>query len=206
LSLLLYFSTHCFTQKHCFFENPSYEKFRLEVLGKTKIIAIISLPKFAFAPYTKEKTYALYFEKKSETDTKIQKDDIWMYIIDNDGFANSDKRFPTKLKDKENKYLHDEISFWVNKDGEENLGVLEKRWLKYDDEKTNGSEWINEKGITQKYRKGGFVEMKNINSKNYHNLLPEFHFRPYEPKFISEKDFIKEIESIEKLFLKNIML
>ena len=187
-----------------FFENPSYEKFRIEVLEKVKINAIISLPKFAFAPYTKEKTYALYFEKKSETDTNIQKEDIWMYIIDNDGFANSDKRFPTKLKDKENKYLHDEISFWVNKEGEENIGILEKRWMKFDDSETKGTEWIDEKGITQQYRKGGFVEMRSINSKNYHNLLPEFHFRPYEPKYISEKDFIKEIEIIESLFLKNI--
>lgn len=183
-----------------FFENPSYEKFRIEILEKVKISAIISLPKFAFAPYTKEKTYALYFEKKSETDTKIQKEGIWMYIIDNDGFANSDKRFPTKMKNSKNEYLHDEISFWVDKNGDENLGLLEDRWLKYDDSKTNGTEWIDEKGIVQKYRKGGFVKIKDINSKNYYNLLPEFHFRPYEPKYISEADFINEIENIEKLF------
>jgi len=189
-----------------FFENPSYEKFRIEILEKVKINAIISLPKFAFAPYTKEKTYALYFEKKSETDTKIQKEDIWMYIIDNDGFANSDKRFPTKMKNSKNEYLHDEISFWVDKNGEENLGFLEDRWLKFDDSKTNGTEWIDEKGIVQKYRKGGFIKIKDINPKNYYNLLPEFHFRPYEPKYISETDFINEIKNIEKLFKTSLEL
>lgn len=181
-----------------FFENPSYEKFRIEVLEKMKISAIISLPKFAFAPYTKEKTYALYFEKKSETDTSIQKEDIWMYIIDNDGFANSDKRFPTKLKDNENKYLHDEISFWVDKNGEENLGLLEDRWLKYDDAVNDGTEWINEKGINQKLRKGGHIKIKEINSKNSHNLLPEFHLRPYEPKFIKINEVNKELDLIKK--------
>ena len=36
------------------------KKLREEILKECIITAIISLPKFAFAPYTKEKTYALY--------------------------------------------------------------------------------------------------------------------------------------------------
>lgn len=120
-----------------------------------------------------------------------------MYIIDNDGYANSDKRFPTQLKDDDNKYIHDEISFWVDKDGNENLGILEERWIKYDDSKTDGTEWLNEKGISVKQRKGGFIKMKDINAKNFHNLLPEFYLRPYEPKFISIKEFNKELLSIK---------
>ena len=60
---------------------------------------IISLPKFAFAPYTKEKTYAVYLQKKNKAATRIQKKPVWIYIIDNDGLANSDTRFPTKLKE-----------------------------------------------------------------------------------------------------------
>ena len=187
----------CIVVPDGFFENPSYEKFRIEVLEKVNIKAIVSLPKFAFAPYTKEKTYALYFEKKSKDDTSFQKDDIWMYIIDNDVYANSDKRFPTQLKDDDNKYIHDEISFWVDKDGNENLGILEERWIKYDDSKTDGTEWLNEKGISVKQRKGGFIKMKDINAKNFHNLLPEFYLRPYEPKFISIKEFNKELLSIK---------
>jgi len=44
-------------------ENPSYAPFRKEILEKCEIEAIISLPKFAFAPYTKEKP-TLFFLKK----------------------------------------------------------------------------------------------------------------------------------------------
>ena len=41
-------------------ENPSLKKLREEILLVCHIDAIISLPKFAFAPYTKEKTYAIF--------------------------------------------------------------------------------------------------------------------------------------------------
>ena len=51
-------------------ENPSYKKFRNEILEKCDVYAIVSLPKFAFAPYTKEKTYALFLKKRSEKITK----------------------------------------------------------------------------------------------------------------------------------------
>lgn len=45
-------------------ENPSFKKLREEILLVCNIDAIISLPKFAFAPYTKEKTYAIFLQKK----------------------------------------------------------------------------------------------------------------------------------------------
>ena len=86
-------------------ENPSYKKLRVEILEKCDVYAIISLPKFAFAPYTKEKTYALFLKKRSSEVTKIQDKPIWMYIIDNDGLANSDKRFPTKLRNNRNGWM-----------------------------------------------------------------------------------------------------
>ena len=182
-----------------FFENPSYEKFRIEILQKTNIEAIVSLPKFAFAPYTKEKTYALFIEKKGDLENKIQKDPIWMYIIDNDGFANSDKRFPTKLKSKNNQYLHDELSFWVDSNGVEQESIFEERWKKYDDSKTNGTNWIDEKGKeVLNLRKGGFIQLDKMNKENNYNLLPEYHLRPYEPKYISVSDFEKEIIQIQK--------
>ena len=84
-------------------ENPSYKKLRKEILEKCEVYAIVSLPKFAFAPYTKEKTYALFLKRRASTVTKIQETPVWMYIIDNDGLANSDKRFPTKLRESLNK-------------------------------------------------------------------------------------------------------
>lgn len=188
----------CIITPDGFFENPTYEKFRVEVLEKCFISAIVSLPKFAFAPYTKEKTYAMFVEKKVLKNTKIQKEDIWMYIIDNDGYANSDKRFPTKLKNEEYQWLHDEISSWIDKDGLEQIGILEERWLRFDDSNSNGTEWVSDKGLILNYRKGGFIKIKDINKKNYHNLLPEFHLRKREPSFITVTDLDKEISLIKK--------
>ncbi|BFL40675.1 N-6 DNA methylase [Agathobaculum massiliense] len=177
-------------------ENPSYKKLRREILEKCEVYAIVSLPKFAFAPYTKEKTYALFIKKRSNTITKIQDKPVWMYIIDNDGLANSDKRFPTKLRNNRNGWMHDEISGWVSTDGIEMPGVLEKRWLTFDDSETK-SNWIDEKGIVQTARKGGNIDIERITSDNYETLLPEYYLRPYSPHYINEEEFANELKKID---------
>lgn len=77
-------------------ETPSNEGFRKKLLEHCNIHAVISLTRFAFAPYTKEKTYVLFMQRKQEDDIGvIQKTPIWHFILEYDGFANSDKRFPT---------------------------------------------------------------------------------------------------------------
>jgi type I restriction-modification system DNA methylase subunit len=180
-------------------ENPTLKKLRKDLLEKCTIEAIISLPKFAFAPYTKEKMYAVFFTKRNEKLTQIQKNPIWMYIIDNDGLANSDKRFPTKLRNNRNGWMHDEISGWVSTDGEEMVGLLEERWLNFDDSKTDGTEWINEKGEKVKMRKAGFIDIGTIcNAKTYFSLLPEFYLRHLEPHYITLSTLSKEIDEIKK--------
>jgi len=180
-------------------ENPLFTKLRKDLLEKCDIEAIISLPKFAFAPYTKEKMYALFFIKRNKAVTKIQKEPIWMYIIDNDGLANSDKRFPTKLRNNRNGWLHDEISGWVSTDGEEMSGLLEERWLKFDDSSTEGTEWVNEKGLAIKLRKGGFIVITKIaEQKSQYCLLPEYYLRPFKPNFITTEELSHEIDSIEQ--------
>lgn len=179
-------------------ENPSYKKFRKEILEKCDVYAIVSLPKFAFAPYTKEKTYALFIKKRSSGITKCQSKPIWMYIIDNDGLANSDKRFPTKLRNNRNGWKHDEISGWVSTDGEEKPGILEARWLIYDDEKSHGTTWIDEKGIKQNARKGGNIEISSVLNDHYLTLLPEYYLRPYSPHYIDEEEFVSELSALDE--------
>lgn len=179
-------------------ENPTYQSFRNEIFEKCDVLAIISIPVFAFAPYTKEKTYAIFLRKRSDKITRAQKTPIWMYIIDNDGLANSDKRFPTKLRNNRNGWKHDEISGWVSTDGEEQPGLLEERWLKYDDIETNGLTWTDEKGVVKQLRKGGFVSAETIMNDKYLTMLPEYYIRPFEPNFITEKEMIKEVKDIEK--------
>ncbi|MEZ9370951.1 class I SAM-dependent DNA methyltransferase [Shewanella sp. 10N.286.51.B2] len=177
-------------------ENPSFSKFRKEILEKCNLDAVLSLPKFAFAPYTKEKTYALFLTKRSNKITKPQKSDVWMYIIDNDGLANSDKRFHTKLRNTDLSWIHDEISGWINKSGEEELGALESRWMKFDDINSGGTSWVDEKGVEKTLVKGGFISVKKIISDKHIKLLPEYYLRPYSPKYVTIKDIDLEYDEI----------
>jgi type I restriction enzyme M protein len=189
----------CVIQPDGVLENPSYTAFRKELLHQFDLKAIVSLPKFAFAPYTKEKTYAVFLTRRADVATKIQDHPIWMYIIDNDGLANSDKRFPTKLRNNRNGWLHDEISGWVSTDGEEMPGVLEERWMKFGDLDSNGTEWIDEKGIKKRLHKGGFLSIQKVLEDKYVTLLPEYYLRPYEPKYIAVSDLEQEIENIKTM-------
>ena len=175
-------------------ENPSFGNFRKWIMGRCDINAIVSLPKFAFAPYTKEKTYALFITKRSEKETKNQKEPIWMYIIDNDGLANSDKRFPTKLRNNRNGWMHDEISGWVSTEGEEMPGLLEERWMKNQEEKW--TKWINEKGEEVELNKSTSLKISKLSKENNFNLLPEYWLRPYEPSFITKEELEKELKSL----------
>lgn len=182
LSLLKIGGRACIIMPDGVLENPSYELFRKELLGKCDITAIISLPIFAFAPYTKEKTYGVFLRMRSEIETKYQSDPIWMYIIDNDGLANSDKRFPTKLRNNMNGWMHDEISGWVSTDGEEMPGILEERWLRYDDSRKGGTAWVDDKWISRKERKAGFIKLAKIKADTYTRILPEHYLRPSESR------------------------
>jgi len=179
-------------------ENPTLSPLRIWLLKKCDIDAIISLPKFAFAPYTKEKTYALFLTKRSEKETKMQTDSIWFYIIDNDGLANSDKRFPTKLRNNRNGWMHDEISGWVSTDGEEMEGILEERWLRFNDINTKGTKRIDEHGKEYNNRKAGFISIKEIVEDKFNTFLPEYYLRPYKSKYLTQKDLEISIKSIEK--------
>lgn len=93
--------------------------------------------------------------------------------------------------------MHDEISGWVSTEGEEKPGLLETRWLSFDDSLTGGTGWIDEKGITQNMRKGGKINILTITNDEYYTLLPEYYLRPFSPHYITEKDFKNEIRKIE---------
>ena len=52
-------------------ETPSRENYRKKLLQNCTIKAIISLTRHAFAPYTKEKTYVLFMQRKQKEDIGI---------------------------------------------------------------------------------------------------------------------------------------
>jgi type I restriction-modification system DNA methylase subunit len=182
-------------------EAPSRENFRIKLLEYCDLYATFSLTKFAFAPYTKEKTYILFLQKK-QNDRQGQKQDypIWHFIVDYDGYANSDKRYKTKY--------HDDLGELEDKFGEavnvaklytSNRMIFDREHSKYERD-VNQRE--KEEGLTG--LKYGYVTINSVNKENYHNLLSEFHLRPYELKKISEIEFEKRSNEIFAE-LKNIL-
>lgn len=188
-------------------EAPSRENFRKKILETCNIYTIISLPKFEFAPYTKEKTYILFLQKKqkdeiAETQIEIkssgdrektlQKFPIWHFILDYDGYANSDKRYKTKY--------HDDIPELEEKF--ERAVELSKYYIsdrnRFETERVNFEREINEKEEQDGLwgMKCGFVEMNQVSDENFYNLLSEFYLRPVIRKKIDEKEFDANIATI----------
>lgn len=149
-------------------EAPTLALFREFLLKKCKITTIISLPKFAFAPYTKWKTYVIFIEKRNTSLTNIEQvieknEKIWCYIVDNDGFANSDKRFATSLKDSNGRWLHDELQPYIDSDGVKQSSKIEQAFeAKLEDDKQS---YLNEWGKEIKGKKCGFITIHDIIEK-----------------------------------------
>lgn len=174
-------------------EAPTRGDFREKLLKNCDVFAVISLTRFAFAPYTKEKTYILFMQRKQEDKVgEIQKFPIWHYILDYDGFANSDKRYRTKY--------HDDIPELEEKfDGAISLAryyLTDKRKFNQDRDKFErkiNSRELEEGLFGMKY---GYVEMEKVNDDNFCNLLSEFHLRPVIKDEISVEDFHKSVSEI----------
>ena len=109
-------------------ENPRSKRIRFQLIKEAQITDIISLPKHAFAPYTQQRTGIIIFNKRKsplpvpEMDwnllKKYTKDErVSLFIIDNDGYANSDKRYPTSRKNKNGMWLHNDLADWIDKKG-----------------------------------------------------------------------------------------
>lgn len=149
-------------------EAPTLAAFRVYLLKQCKLTTVISLPKYAFAPYTKWKTYVIFVEKRQKPLESIEdiihkNEKIWGYIVDNDGFANSDKRFATSLRDKRGAWRHDELQDYIDIDGVRQSSKIEEAYeAEQDDEKkVHYNEWNEE----IKGRKYGFISMAEISEK-----------------------------------------
>ena len=179
-------------------ETPSRSHFREKILQSCNLYAIISLTKFAFAPYTKEKTYVLFMQKKDIIDPdniqnpEFQKYPIWHYILDYDGYANSDKRFKTKYHDD----LIELESLFPN--AIDNAKIYLKDPSKFEQEKMKYERDVNERekseGLSGK--KCGYVQISDVNKSNLYNLLSEFHLRPTKFKTVTQTDFLSDTSGL----------
>ena len=109
-------------------ENPRAARIRFDLLNQAIITDVIALPKHAFAPYTQQRTAIVIFQKRKSS--LVEKNADWqkllkstghekinMFIVDNDGYANSDKRYPTDKTDQNGQWLHNDLLPWVDKSG-----------------------------------------------------------------------------------------
>jgi type I restriction enzyme M protein len=157
-------------------EAPTKSLFRQKLLAYCDVRAIVSLTRFAFAPYTKEKTYVVFMRKKQNGSIGVvQKSPIWHYLVDYDGFANSDKRYRTKY--------HDDLPELSDK-----YPVAMAALDAYDDTDPDaflGTSSSAVRSVNEQERlegltgmKSSFVDMAKVDASNYFNLLSEFHLRP----------------------------
>lgn len=149
-------------------EAPTLAPFREYVFKQCKITTIISLPKFAFAPYTKWKTYVIFIEKRMSALNSIEEvfakhEKIWAYIVDNDGYANSDKRFITNLKREDGSWLHDELKEYIDTDGvKQSAHIVQKYEEEAEDEEgVYYNEW-NRPIMGKKY---GYIKIEDVAKK-----------------------------------------
>jgi hypothetical protein len=97
-------------------------------LNLARVTDVISLPKHAFAPYTQQRTGVIIFQKRKKP--LVAKGSTWddliaasadetvsMFIVDNDGYANSDKRYPTDRRAKSGEWLHNDLADWTDTPG-----------------------------------------------------------------------------------------
>jgi type I restriction enzyme M protein len=109
-------------------ENPRSAKTRFALLDQAIITDVISLPKHAFAPYTQQRTAILIAQRRKKPligeggswealAKAAQHEKIGMFIVDNDGFANSDKRYPTDKRAQSREWLHNDVSEWRDVSG-----------------------------------------------------------------------------------------
>ncbi len=106
-------------------ENPRSEAIRFELLRQCKVTDVIALPRHAFAPYTQQRTAIIIFARRSKPVpvesrdwsalvAAIGREEIRFFVVDNDGFANSDKRYRTDRVSNTGMWLHDDLAGWID--------------------------------------------------------------------------------------------
>ncbi|APQ75767.1 HsdM family class I SAM-dependent methyltransferase [Clostridium botulinum] len=207
-------------------ENPSkfYTEFRKFIINNIKIESIISINRFAFAPYAKQKTYMLIGYKRNEqtikelinedillqTDTNNERvefnnleDRIWCYIMDYDGFNLSDDRWPTNLtasQDGKPYFIHNDTyelteKYLIGDDGDGNIIKINQIHI---DGSYVGVKRKQQEKIEYILNKAkNIILHKDINEDNFWNILPEYYMRPYNPEYISMEELGNKVIEIE---------
>lgn len=190
-------------------ENPRSSSTRFRLLKQAIVTDVIALPKHAFAPYTQQRTAIVIFNKRGKPlpiedgDWQallkhIRHERISFYIVDNDGYANSDKRYPTSRRAADGRWLHNELAPWTDNNGIAHpsslFDALVNQIAPYYVEDEFGS------ATGQKYVK---MEMGKLTSDNRPDvrLLPDVHLRRL-LKSIAADDYLREAKLLIDILLR----
>lgn len=191
------------------FESENNKEIRDYLFNHCNILSIIKLPIKAFAPYASVQTFIVTIQKKAifEYNNSLQNKDTFIYIVDNDGKANSDNRYPTTLIDEMPieingqqsniyEYLHDDFAINIETYPEGYMSKLERAWL-------HGNNFVNSKVWNQER----YTEIwdgkswEKINSTNKKWNFTRLQKKTYEKR---TKKTHKNTEEIVRFCINNI--
>ena len=189
-------------------ENPRSAPARFRLLKAAEVTDVVALPKHAFAPYTQQRTAVVFLRRRAqdvraeswpELVGKIGLEKISMFIVDNDGFANSDKRYPTTRCNEDGSWVHDDLRPWVSEAGEPQPSNLVKALINDDD-----SFFVHgdRDDVPSKYARKSVKAMATsddslpVASVADIKLLPDVHLRRA-PVLFSKADFLKTVASLK---------
>lgn len=187
-------------------QNPRSADARLELLKSAQVTDVISLPKHAFAPYTMQKTAILILKRRAtpikaagwaQLVSQVGHEKISMFIVDNDGFANSDKRFPTRRRKASGQWEHDDLSAWLDLDGQLQDSNLFSALIK--------EKFVNSVGEPAKYGRFSLNDLKDqmdlwgADRGSGIELLPDSFLRSGTVTLDSEEFFARTDGLLEKL-------
>jgi len=172
-------------------EAPSNRGFREKLLAHCYVTAVVSLTRFAFAPYTKEKTYLVFLRRRDANDSD-QSYPIWMYIVDYDGYANSDKRYRTEDRNDlpELKRLFPEACRLALQSLHEPDSFVRSR--------AGFERALNAMEVTDGFTgaKSAFVSIDTVKSDPYLNLQCEHYLRPALDNQITLEEYDRRLRAI----------
>lgn len=178
-------------------ENPRSAKNRLELFRNAKVTDVIALPKHAFAPYTTQRTAIAIFQRRQKPlagmdwDAVIKEialEKISFFIVDNDGFANSDKRYPTNRIQSNKKWMHNDLAPWMDTKGKVNPSKLFNAVINgvkpSNSEQNEFGEILGKKYAELTIKKmSDFAHKVNPSHKSGLSLLPDFYLRSTQQPF-----------------------
>ena len=214
------------------FESENNKEIRDYLFNHCRILSIIKLPIKAFAPYASVQTFIVTLQKKAifEYGKPLQNQDTFIYIVDNDGKANSDNRYPTTLIDempieidsqisKIYEYLHDDFAINIETYPEGYMSKLERAWLyghKFIDSKVwnqtrysenwNGTNWekignTRRKWTIAKLQEKTYEKRIEKNNKFSENIVNSLFAENNELKLLSSEEQKNIIQEKIKLTL-----